>query len=396
MKISNTILKSFRDDLCKDQREIRILFDKTHTSQTGLILRKYSSSLQEFENEIDVINHFQNDELKNIPAIIGSGSDELGTYLDIEYYNGIRVFNVLAYIREFQNTSAVYSETLSLFEEQLLGKCLRNQKKIQKSLYRWSISGSNIQPYPNRKLFIVVDMLLELFGLELNQQEIKQELVYIADEFEKIVKVPFRDSTTKNMVIYCPELYLERFLSDGGDSLTADELRKEFFFKMVEDGSFTKLLDCPIIDFDFSSCEYLTSLYDDPIGFSCHEITFKRIPKAEDLIWFDNSKLDYRDIALSFIIRYLRFGGRKMTYHIIHPHAYSYRFRYDNEFFYFDQLESIIRHFWPDSINVIPEFINLIRKITTLSNSKVFDEEDKFELQYPDCNRKFYLDIFPY
>lgn len=396
MVISKATIQAFRDDLCKDQREIKIISDVTNRTKTGLLVRKYSTSIEEFKNEVDVMTYLSSDGLDNIPSVIGSGSDSIGSYLDIEYYNGIRVFNLLAYIREFQKEFPEYFDSLSEFRESILRKCLLNQISIQKSLLKWSHISQPKTPYPQNKLFIIIDMLSELYGVELNQQQIKNELRFIADEFEKISIVPFRDSTTKNMVIYYPDLYLGNYIETNGDALIADKKRKQVFLKMIQDGSFQNLLHSPIIDFDFSSCENLTSVYDDPIGFSCHEITFKGIPHESSLVWLEDQRINSKDIALSFIIRYLRFGGRKMTYHIIHPHAYTYRFKYDNEFFYFNQLDQIVKHFWPESTMVIPEFFKLIQKIKLPSKADLFDEVDEFEVQYPDCNRKFYLDIFPY
>lgn len=396
MVISKATIQAFRDDLCKDQREIKIISDPTNLSKSGLIVRKYSTSIEEFKNEIDVMTYLLNDGLSNIPSIIGYGSDSIGSYLDIEYYNGIRVFNLLAYIRELQREHPEYSVLLSEFRDEILSKCLHNQINIQKSLLKWSYTSPNKEPYPQNKLFIIINMLSELYGFELDQKRIKNELVYIADEFERISVVPFRDSTTKNMVIYYPDLYLGNYVDSDEDALSADEHRKTVFFRMVQDGSYKNILSSPIIDFDFSSCENLTSVYDDPIGFSCHEITFNGIPNENKLVWLEDQSINSKDIALSFIIRYLRFGGRKMTYHIIHPHAYKYRFKYDNEFFYFNHLDQIIQHFWPDSHSAIPEFLKLIQKVKKPSNVDLFDDVDEFEIQYPNCNRKFYLDIFPY
>lgn len=396
MVIGKTTIQAFRDDLCKDQREIQIISDSYNRSKSGLIVRKYSTSIEEFKNEMDVMTHLSKDGLNNIPLVTGFGSDSIGSYLDIEYYNGIRVFNLLAYIRELRAEHPEYLALLSEFRDEILNKCLLNQISIQKSLLKWSCSSQKKEPYPQNKLYIIISMLSELGGFEVDQKKIQNELINIASEFEQISTVPFRDSTTKNMVIYYPDLYLGKYVESDEDVLSADERRKAAFFRMVQDGSYEEILNSPIIDYDFSSCENLTSVYDDPIGFLCHEITFKGIPNASELIWLEGQKIDSKDIALSFIIRYLRFGGRKMTYHIIHPHAYKYRFKYDNEFFYFGHLDQIVQYFWPDSTVAIPEFLKLIQNVKKLNKSDLFDDVDEFEIQYPNCNRKFYLDIFPY
>lgn len=199
------------------------------------------------------------------------------------------------------------------------------------------------------------------------------------------------------MVIYYPKLYLGNFIDENTDVLSADLKRKDFFIKMIKDGTYKDILNAPIIDFDFSSCEYLTSIYDDPIGYNCHEIMWSGTLDVEELIWYGEKSINFgKDIALSFIIRFLRFGGRKMCYHIFHPHAYKYRFKYDNEKFYFNNLNKIIIHYWPECEKCIPEFMNFINKVVLFDKSKIIDDIDGFELEYPSCNRKFYLDLFPY
>ncbi len=85
-----------------------------------------------------------------------------------------------------------------------------------------------------------------------------------------------------------------------------------------------------------------------------------------------------------------------MAYHIFHPNAYNIRFKHDNENFYFEKLEGIILHFWKESKDVIPKFLNFLNKVNKFDKSKIIDDVDEFEDQYPKCNRKFYLDIFPY
>ena len=59
-----------------------------------------------------------------------------------------------------------------------------------------------------------------------------------------------------------------------------------------------------------------------------------------------------------------------MCYHIFHPDAYKYRFKYDNENFYFDNLKEIILHFWPSADQEIPEFLKFIDEIVLFDKIK--------------------------
>jgi len=41
---------------------------------------------------------------------------------------------------------------------------------------------------------------------------------------------------------------------------------------------------------------------------------------------------------LTWFVRYLRFGGRKLLYKLLNPKGFAVRFRYDEPSFYFEQL----------------------------------------------------------
>lgn len=400
MNFSKEVIRLFRDDLCKDQREIEI--SPYADSISGKVMRKYNTSKDEYAAEINVINFLLKENVGCVPRIFGDGSKVLDggqevPYVDIEYFDGIRVYNVLAYLRIIEKSNLGLHNQVVELRTALYEKCKYNQIKIQEALIKLAKTSNQSKIYPQQKLIDLVKMLCEIMELDVDVDLYNHDLPYIIEEFNRIATVPFRDSTTKNMVLYYPKLYLENYLAADKDVLVADERRLETFIQMLKSGEYKELLKCPIIDFDFSSCQDLTSRYDDPIGYSCHEINWSGIPNARDLVWDnDDSNLDGKEIAISFIIRFLRFGGRKMTYHIFHPNAYKFRFKYDDENFYFDHLNEIINHFWPQAKTTIPSFLEFINKVVKYDKTKIIDDIDEFELEYPNCNRKFYVDIFPY
>lgn len=398
MNFSEKLIEIFKQDLCKDQREIALLNDVYKNSISGKIMRKYNTSVEEYNNEVNVINYLLKEGILGIPRVLGHGFENNIPYIDIEYFDGIRVFNVLAYLREIEKKMPDLKKDIVFIKETLRKKCLERQKSIQNVLIKWANDCGKTDVYPQKKIRNIIEMLSKVMQLEdINFEKLSIELDGIISDFNRIAKIPFRDSTTKNMVIYYPKLYLGNFIDENTDVLSADLKRKDFFIKMIKDGTYKEILNAPIIDFDFSSCEHLTSIYDDPIGYNCHEIMWSGTLDVEELIWNGEKSINFgKDIALSFIIRFLRFGGRKMCYHIFHPHAYKYRFKYDNENFYFNNLNKIIIHYWPECEKCIPEFMNFINKVVLFDKSKIIDNIDEFELEYPSCNRKFYLDLFPY
>ncbi len=398
MDISKKLIDIFKDDLCKDQREIKVFRDDKNLSRSNMIMRKYNTSMEEYKNEIKVIDYLCAQDIQGIPKILGHGFECGVPYLDIEYFDGIRVYNMLAYLKEIEQTMPNLKECASQIFTQLKEKCLNRQIAIQKGLIAWAKDCNKSVVYPQNKLKNIVFILAEVMQFkDLDYVKLGEELDYIIKKFEKIAIVPFRDATTKNMVIYLPDLYLERYLDDNKDVLSADAKRKEVVINMLKEGKWQSIINAPIVDFDFSSCEHLTTIYDDPIGYNCHEIMWGGFPNLKTLVWGGEPSLNYNeDIAISFIVRYLRFGGRKMCYHIFHPHAYRYRFKYDNENFYFSHLNEVIDYYWKDARKIIPQFMGFVEKVVAFDKSKIIDAIDEFELAYPNCNRKFYLDLFPY
>ncbi len=398
MYIKKEVLEIFRCDLCKDQRKIVIMNNYNKLYPTEKIMRKYNFSKDEFEEEKGVINFLSRKGITGIPSIIETGVEKNIPYIDIEYFEGIRVYNLLAYIRKIDpREQDIYSKAQEL-KKIIIINCLNRQIQIQKALIEWSKNNNKNKVYPQSKLLNIVKILVLVMNLDIDFEKIESELSYLTIEFDKRAMVPFRDSTFKNMLIFAPELYLGKFIDDDTNVFQADEKRFEYFKVMLKENKYNILKDeKKLIDFDFSSCEYLTTPYDDPIGFLCHEITYNGIPSDDKLIWSNEfDKNDYLGIAISYIVRYIRFGGRKLVYHIFHPNAYKYRFFYDDEFFYFKKLNDIISHFWPESKKNIPEFIKFIDMVKNFNINLLIDDKDIFEIKYPKCNRSFYLDIFPY
>ncbi len=389
-------LKIFRNDLCKDQREIEIL-----SYSSNKLIRKYNTSLDEFESEYKVLDYLLRKNI-NVPRIFGKGyrienDGNKVPYVDIEYFDGIRVYNIFAYLREIKQTNNIIEKQVNEIKEKLFIKCKQNQIAIQKELINFSKVYGEKKVYSQKKIYELVYMLCEIIKISPHKNLFDFEIPYILNEFNKIANVPFRDSTTKNMLLYYPKLYLGNYIEAGQDILFADEKRKKYFVNMIKNGEYEEMLESPIVDFDFSSCKDLTSIYDDPIGFLCHEINWTGIPNVSELIWNNkNDIINNVEIAVSFIIRFLRFGGRKLVYHFFHPNAYKYRFRYDNENFYFEKLPEIIMHYWKESKQIIPHFLNFVEAVIIFNKYHIYNDIDIFELEYPNCNRKFYIDIYPY
>ena len=401
MLIQKRWLKVFRNDLCKDQRKMEIISVDKPVSRSGYILRKHSNSIEEFINEFNVINFMQNEKIDGILRIVQIG-DEINPYIDFEYYDGIRIYNIFAYIRRLKDIRPDLYQVGIKIQNILFEKIRNKQIQIQKALIKWAALNDKHDIYPQSKLYDLIELLFQVVDTSsLKLHQVFHDIDYVVKRFNAYADTPFRDSTTKNMVLYYPNLYLGRFKDELETSDVADEKRFLYFIRMLETDEYIELLNSEIIDFDFSSCEHLTTKYDDPIGLQCHEITCNGTPSEREILWVRNNIEGNHgeEIAVSFIVRYLRFGGRKLAYHIFHPNAYKYRFKYDNELFYFSNLKKFVLYFWPEAKEIIPnllEFVTIVHDTIEYKNETIIDDIDEFEDAFPNCSRNFYLDIYPY
>ena len=405
MRVDKKFLKIFRDDLCKDQRDILVI--SSRKSRTGKKIRKFSTSNDENVDEIDVLNYLQEQGVTGIPRVLEKNDNADKPYIDLEYYDGIRVFNVLSYIRRVKREYLNLAPIAEKLRKELFNKTKERQKLIQKHLIDWALKNDKKRIYPQQKLYTLVDVLYGIIHskdedsvVEAGLAEINKDIDKVVEIFNEYADTPFRDATTKNMVLYYKHLYLGKFIKRGKSTLEADEDRYRYFVRMLKNGHYKKLLKAEIIDLDFSSCTDLTTRYDDSIGFLCHEINFRKILEPKELAWnMDEDKANGKAIAITFIVRYLRFGGRKLAYHMLHPDAYFSRFKYDHENFYFERLSKLVTYYWPESKKELPNLLKFFDDVDftrKFDKDSVIDSVDEFEKEYPDCSRKFYIDIYPY
>ena len=394
MAMQEQLLDLFRKDLCKDQRKLEVIdADSTLRMQTTKIIRKHSTTYDEHLNEVSVMDYLRDNGITGIPKFLHNTQKSID-YVDIEYFEGIRVFNMLAYLREIVNENPLMLPLATTFRDRLLERCMKRQSNIQKVLISWRETQQNRIPYPLEKLKNMVYLLANVMHHSISIGKINEELDKINQRFESIATVPFRDATTKNMILHVPSLHLNNFFVSN-NVLEANEKRKKVIFDALVDGTISNFFEAPLVDIDFSSCENDTTIYDDPIGFSCHEISWNGIPDKKNVCWNPSSELVDEDIALSFIIRFLRFGGRKLAYKIIHSDAYKYRFYYDNGLFYFKNLNTIINRFWNDAHTQIPNLMQFIDLIANADIEKFVYHDDNIYDMCRKCDRKFYIDIYP-
>lgn len=370
--ITNATIDLFKQDLWKDHRQLDINTNKTQ-------IKKYYVSREEIETELSVIYFLLSNGVTCVPSI-----EQIEGTLSarMPYYKGVRIFNLLV---ELDTISSQCREAVEGIKSQLIKRCEQQQKDIQQALRQWRLNFDKRVTYPHAKIMSIVLILSDCLDIEINNKAIANEIEKINEYWKEVAVVPFRDATTKNILLHNRKLHLSNFESE--------KARRDYILKSVINGSYQEWLCSPIVNFDFSSCIHDTTPEDDVISLKYHERTWQgRIPSAGDLVWYGD--VNSKRSAVSFLIRYFRFGGRKAAYRLIHPSGHRIRFRHDDDSFYFERLPSIMKNLWPECEEDYP---NLLSFIKTTANYLKFsrNEIDAFlDAGYGSSRSKYYTDIF--
>lgn len=366
-------LNLFKEEFWKDNRKISLC-------KNNELIQKYYNNIFEMNTEISVLNFLKSNGYFNVPRIISSANN----YTIMNYCKGIRIFNLLVEVDKY----SVYNENKAYeIKKTIMDICSCQQSKLQKALLLWKDNYEKITPYPYSKLATSINILSLCLNIKYDKRTMNHELQKIYEYFINEATVPFRDSTTKNMILSCDDLHLSNFKTE--------KERNEFIFQLFEnDEIFQYISRYPIIDFDFSTCINCTTLEDDYISLFYHERTWDgKEPDIKSLSWSNNINL-YRS-AITFIIRFLRFGSRKVAYMILHNKTYNIRFRYDNPEYYFKSLPDFLYVLQPSIFNEYPNIIKFVNDVEK-KLSTIHVTEDIFINNGLGKKEKAYSDVFPY
>ena len=363
----------FRTDLWKDQRKLETL-----DSEGKKYIIKHYGSVIEAEHEKSILKYlFKTLRKAKVPEIV----DEGDSYATMPYLKGIRVFNLLVEIDQLNPTLHFFGRKIKKI---ILDRCETNQREIQKALYCWGKTNKCL-PYPVEKITTLINVLANCLNIDFVNQQLYDEVECLNQIISKGSIVPFRDATTKNMVLNAPELWLGNFRSE--------EDRRHFLYNSLKGGETPSWLSAPIFDFDFASCINATTPEDDVISLRFHERSWSGPPDCEiQLVW--DFQPDAQRAAASFFIRYYRFGGRKAAYRLLHPTGHRIRFRYDNDIFYFEKLSSVMTNLWPNTNISFPLLLNFTDTVAKRLQIPI-TAFDFFKAENLKEKRKYYVDMYP-
>ena len=370
--ITPSIIEIFKQDLWKDQRKLEISPDRD-------TITKWYDTEEETNTELSVIEFLHHHNLLCVPTL-HRVEDTLSARMP--YYKGIRIFNLLVALDEL---SSVCGETADKIKKQLIDRCETQQKQIQQALSLWRHGFSSREIYPHAKILSIIEILSACLDIEINKVDIELEVSDIDAYWKTVAVVPFRDATTKNMLLHSEQLHLSTFESENE--------RREYILKTILSDSNPEWLDSSIVNFDFSSCIHDTTPEDDVISLKYHERTWPgRVPAAENLVWQGDA--DGKRSAISFLVRYFRFGGRKAAYRLIHPSGHRIRFKHDDDSFYFERLPSIMKLLWSDFDTVYPNLYNFIQTAGKYLKSTRNEIDLFLGAGYGENRQNYYTDIY--
>ena len=366
-------LRLFKSEFWKDKRKIDIV-----SFNGAECLLKYYDSEIEMNAECSVIEYLLINDVDNVPRIISRNNSSVL----MSYHKGIRIFNLFVILDEYSRFDPIGALNI---KRDILDRCEQQQSKIQSLLLKWRSQQAYREPYPSSKLETAISILSECLEVNYDKNRMTEEIKKINNYMIQHAAVPFRDSTTKNMILACEELFLPNY---------SNELeRNAEIFDWIASGKIDRLLSCPIIDIDFSSCINDTTPEDDIIGLKFHQRTWDGvIPYASDLAWNFASN-PYR-AAVSFIVRFFRFGSRKASYKLLHKETAEKRFKYDDPSYYFEVLPKLVNAICPNVVHQYSELFDFNSKVSaglaaTVVCRDYFRESDLYENETP------YVDIFP-
>ena len=245
----------------------------------------------------------------------------------MELIRGIRGFECMRLLRALESAGEIPAGRGRRLMERMLSRLEASQPLITSEAGRWTTS---VYPFD-----VKVQQLLELLSSRLNLAAVgaayAAQLRQMEHEWNDAVGVPFMDRVLKNTIVV--DHRLEPGHHDG-------DTRRRLLRDMVIDEP-EWLDDVPIRDVDFASVTHLTTIEDDWVSLQLHEATAWMHPTLDTLVLPSEAERGRR-LGLTLVMRYLRFGGRKMAYALMHPAAFAVRFAGHDAGFYFRRLPELV------------------------------------------------------
>jgi len=299
-----------------------------------------------------------------------------GGQLCLEDVDGIRLYDLLRLLRTIADQGGAEAAAAGIAGRTLLGRALQQLMQLQRDLFAWP-GGADAPPYPlHTHLVQLLAALADVLGLVPLDGDERVELKSLQRIWEEAdVRLPFRDATAKNIIMAVPALSPRR----ESDPQRRLEAVRAWLGQDQADRA-------RLVEVDFASVVHRTAPEDDLYSLLAHAGT---LPWGRELLadldpneafWpravarlvpgIDPSfSPDPERAARALLVRYLRFGGRKLLYRALNPTAYGIRFRYDDPRPYFASLRPALLGLDPGFADRFPRLfdrLGLLERAVTL------------------------------
>lgn len=373
LTVTREILELFVHDLWKDSRCLDVASNDGKTT----IRRFADSGSMSIQEEYAFITRLREKSTLRIPAIT-QVNDE---YLEFEYIEGTRAFNLLMDLRTLHRR-----EKRSCYKDlgmQLLELLKQDLSFFQEAMKADSEFTQGCDIYPvTEKMAALYGILTAILPNTCPFVDIEDDLNRIADEFRQQALLPFRDATPKNVILNIPSLFQNRFASYEDRLKTVDDVCRS--------GELSRLLTRENIHhIDFSGCRFLCPEQDDWIALEEQEASawLMSVKRPSD------PRQGVSDLCTRFV-RYSRFAGRKLAYRLLNHSGYRIRFKHDNEAGYFFSLSNTCHYLRMHEVIQSDRLSNLMNDL--FQAVAITPDSDYLMEMFPVKKQQvYYSDIFP-
>ncbi len=353
----------FRSTISKEERNLGLA---DHRADGGF--RKVCQSPAQAELEAAALRW-----LHGLPAapLIPTLLAQDGDQLHLELVEGIRLYELLALLRDLERQRGAPALMARAAGLTLLDRSLQQLLELQRDLLAWPRAAA-LPPYPlashGGELLAV---LAEVLGLPALGAPERQELALLQTLWEgHDVRLPFRDATPKNMVVGIASLAPR--LSGHDPQRRRRDL--EHWLSLGEAATVR------LVNVDFASVGHRTAPEDDLYSLLAHagslawgkrllaqrfphepfwpRAVARLVPAIDPAFSFDPARA-----ARALLVRYLRFGGRKLLYRALNPAAYAVRFGRDDPRMYFAALAAHLGRLDPGFAATFPRLLERLRQL---------------------------------
>lgn len=273
-----------------------------------------------------------------------------GATVAMELIEGIRVLELMQQLPRLELDGYVPVGSGRRLLARLLSHLAVTQPLVIEASARWPTS-----PYPfEEKVRVLLSLLARRLRLPQPLPRYEGELRTLEEEWLSVVDTPYMDSVPRNMVM----------LDDRLSPRRLDHAERAAALRWILSQEPQWLEEAPIREFDFSSVWGLTTVEDDWVSLQMHEVTAELVGELTLPPGADRG----RRLALTLFMRYLRFGGRKMAYALMHPAGFATRFAGHDAGFYFRRLPQLVAEADAALVNQCPAVFGRIEEL-----SRAFD-----------------------